>query len=144
MIGYYYDPLHGNCLRRITHVGKHVYKIDGVYGDDENTTTAQTGDHWFAHIVATPKDDDTLSLRVDFCGKPIKSNRFMMAEWKDRRIYWDDGNVWIQLYTTPRQLDHGTDVFMIAMVLVIALLVATHYTLRKRLRHLCPGHPHSM
>ena len=33
--GFYFDPWHGGCLRRIAKVNENHYKIYGVYGNDE-------------------------------------------------------------------------------------------------------------
>ena len=98
--GWYYDPLHGHCLRRIRRISPCKYRITGVYGDDE----PHTGGTWYAIITATPKGADEYALQVDFVGKPIKSNRFMTARWSKRQILWDDGNVWKLLYVSPLQL----------------------------------------
>lgn len=98
--GWYYDPLHGNCLRRIRRTSARRYRITGVYGDDE----PNTGGAWYALVSATPDGDDEYALEVDFVGKPIKRNRFMTARWSERQIFWDDGNVWKMLYISPLQL----------------------------------------
>ena len=98
--GWYYDPLHGHCLRRIRRTSVHRYRIAGVYGDDE----PNTGGTWHANVTATPDGDDEYVLEVDFAGKPTKRNRFMTARWSKRQIFWDDGNVWKQLYVSPLQL----------------------------------------
>lgn len=99
--GWYYDPLHGHCLRRIRRTSVHRYRITGVYGDDEQPNTGGT---WHANVTATPDGDEEYALEVDFAGKPTKRNRFMTARWSKRQIFWDDGNVWKQLYVSPLQL----------------------------------------
>ena len=62
--GWYYDPLHGHCMRRIRRTSTHRYRITGVYGDDE----PNTGGTWYA-------------LEVDVVGKPTKGDRLMTAHW---------------------------------------------------------------
>ena len=101
--GWYYDPLHGGCLRRVRRTSRDRYRITGVYGDDE----PHTGGSWYALVTAAPADgvaEERIDLRVDFVGKPSKSNRLMTARWSRRRIYWDDGNVWQMLHVSPEQL----------------------------------------
>lgn len=100
MQGWYYDPLHGHCLRRVRRVSPDVYEITGVYGNDEPHTHRS----WTASMTVLEHGKST-RLQVDFAGKPIKKNRFMTAVYKDRKIHWkEDGNVWHQLYVHPRQL----------------------------------------
>jgi len=93
--GLYYDRLHGHCLRRVERVSPTTYRVVGVYGDDEAPLTHRA---WTATIRTT----DGHRLAVDFAGKPIKTNRFMTAVYRDRQIHWSDGNVWRQLYVPPR------------------------------------------
>lgn len=69
--GWYYDPLHGNCLRRIKRLGVRQYRIWGVYGSDE----PHTGDRWYATATATPRGREEYDLIVDFSGKPIKKKK---------------------------------------------------------------------
>ena len=99
--GWYHDPLHGHCLRRIRRLSSDRYRITGVYGDDE----PHTGQTWYAIVSVTSVtgDGDRL-LQVDFSGKPTKTDRFMTARWSKRRIHWSDGNVWTMLYVSPKQL----------------------------------------
>lgn len=100
MQGWYYDPLHGDCLRRIRRTSHNRYRINGVYGDDE----PNTGGEWHAFVTATPDGAEDLLLKVDFVGKPTKSNRVMDARWSGRQIRWSDGNVWRMLHVSPAQL----------------------------------------
>tara|TARA_B110001450_G_scaffold21327_1_gene19290 strand:+ start:868 stop:1197 length:330 start_codon:yes stop_codon:yes gene_type:complete len=68
MEGFYFDPLHGNCLRRIrTVLPCETYRVDGVYGNDE----PNEGEHWFAFIRVVSRTDSKWKLEVDFAGKPI-------------------------------------------------------------------------
>ena len=102
MQGLYYDPLHGRCLRSVRRVSSRAYEVVGVYGSDEDPHTHRP---WTAVMTALDGDDEEgTRLRVDFAGKPLKKNRFMTAVYRRREIHWDDGNVWLQLYTHPRQL----------------------------------------
>ena len=97
LAGWYYDPLHGGCLREIRrNHGTHTFTILGVYGDDEAPRTHQP---WTARVFATDVDRDVWQLRVDFGGKPGKQPRYLSAIFRDRKIEWEDGNTWIQLYT---------------------------------------------
>lgn len=97
MQGFYFDPLHGGCLRRVRRVDTDFYRIDGVYGSDEIPRHG----YWyaFARFVGPGR------LRVDFVGKPTKRPRFLHATYAaDGRIRWEDGNVWVPLHVHPRQL----------------------------------------
>ena len=84
MDGFWYDPLHGGCLRRIRDG-----KILGVYGNDERTTGAP----WFATYARIGS-----SVAVDFAGKPGKIPQKMTATLDGRSLRWSDGNVWKRLY----------------------------------------------
>jgi hypothetical protein len=99
MHGWYYDPLHGGCLRRIRRTGRRgVYRIVGVYGDDE---APHTGRAWTATVYRAGDDDH---LRVDFSGKPTKAERVMSARLTPRAIHWSDGNIWTRLYAHSSQM----------------------------------------
>lgn len=94
MEGLYFDPKHGNCLRRIEPLGRDEYRIRGVYGVDEE----HVGDPWTA--VARRSTD---GLAVDFAGKVTRSRRFLHA-WPCPNAYsrlndlcWEDGNRWTRL-----------------------------------------------
>lgn len=97
--GVYYDPLHGGCLRRVVTTGRRTLRVHGVYGVDED----RTGRPWRARMtLLDPKGPSTgLELCVDFSGKPGKVPRFQRAVYRQRRLHWDDGNVWVQLYVHP-------------------------------------------
>lgn len=101
MHGLYFDPLHGNCLRKVERISGDLYRIVGVYGDDEQPHTHQV---WTATMRVQERTGDEIRLRVDFAGKPIKKNRFMTAVYSKRRIRWvEDGNEWKQLYSHGSQ-----------------------------------------
>ena len=93
--GYYYDPKHGGCLRRIRNTGPDEYIIDGVYGRDEQP---RTGRYWHATVRA-----QGTHLDVHFDGK-CKLRKHYTARLRNRSILWDDANVWIRLYVHPKQL----------------------------------------
>lgn len=103
MEGFYFDPLHGNCLRRIrTVLPCETYRVDGVYGNDE----PNEGEHWFAFIRVVSRTDSKWKLEVDFAGKPIKKKKLLKATFLPRKrcIRWEDRNVWKKLYVNARQL----------------------------------------
>ena len=99
--GYYYDPLHGGCLRRVTRTSPTMYTITGVYGSDEVPHTHKL---WTATMTVVRTDPNDIHVTVDFSGKPIKRDRHMTAVYRHRKLVWSDGNVWKQLYVHPRQL----------------------------------------
>jgi len=94
---YFYDPFHGNCLRSIRKVNKNTYLIIGAYGSDEGKKG-----YWSATAKKiSPKkiDGKTYNLEVNFDNKPIiKHKQIYLANWKNRKIDWEDGNTWLQLY----------------------------------------------
>lgn len=93
MEGYYYDPLHGACLRSIERIAPNTYFVRGVYGSDE----PQTGTPWYAHMYR----GENQTLSVDFSkGKPIKKDPVLTATYDPvkRAIKWCDGNTWQQLF----------------------------------------------
>lgn len=105
--GFYYDPKHGNCLRRVETLKKdEEYRIRGVYGDDE----PHTGSPWSA-VMEKAHDDTSATFRVDFAGKAEREERFATA-WPCASqngklgpdICWSDGNRWLRLYNHPTQL----------------------------------------
>ena len=103
LAGFYHDPKHGGCLRRITRYGG-AYRIHGVYGDDE----PRTHGYWHASLAVASRTRDAWDLRVDFSvGKPIKADDPLLRgtfEPAHRRIRWEDGNAWHQLFAHARQL----------------------------------------
>lgn len=94
---YYYDPKHGGCLRVITKETDNTYRIKGMYGEDET----EKG-YWFATITPIDnieKDGNTYNAIVDFSEKKqITHTTKLYAYKRGRRIYWEDGNTWKQLY----------------------------------------------
>jgi len=102
MNGFYFDPKHGGCLRRIRKVNQMTYRIDGVYGSDEIGTHG----YWSACARVVRTSRTSTMLRVDFKGKPSKVDRYLSAEYKHstRRIHWEDGNVWTKMFTHATQL----------------------------------------
>lgn len=97
MDGLYFDPKHGNCLRRIETLTDGGYRIRGVYGSDE----PYTGVPWSALMT---KEADGRFL-VDFAGKTERHGRFLHA-WacpskQDPHrtdVCWEDGNRWLRLH----------------------------------------------
>lgn len=102
LLGHYYDPKHGGCLRFVRPLGPNQCLIDGVYGDDEPHTHSP----WWAEITVLSRGSYSWKLQVDFRGKPTKRDRFLTATYHPRRreIRWCDGNTWRQLYTHSSQL----------------------------------------
>ena len=102
MEGFYFDPKHGGCLRRVRRVASTTYHIDGVYGDDE-AVGAGAPWHAIARVVARPKAG-VLHLKVLFVGKQ-KQRCTYDAAYAERTLHWDDGNAWNQMYVhTPSQI----------------------------------------
>ena len=95
MEGFYYDPKHGGCLRRIVRIGTQQY-ILGVYGDDE----PWPGESWYAVMRSTGKPGH---WRVHFSGK-VKRRKYYDACFVGRSLHWDDGNVWPLMFHHPSQL----------------------------------------
>ena len=98
VVGWYYDPKHGHCLRQI----KPDLTIVGVYGLDE----PNTGQTWEANMTRVEEHKKSHKLRfdVDFEGKPGKVPRVMRAVYDDqtRMLKWSDDNVWFKLVVPPR------------------------------------------
>lgn len=100
MEGWYYDPKHGGCLRRVVCSGSR-FTILGVYGSDESPRTHQS---WTADVTVVGRGPgDLVKLVVNFTGK-VKRKKMHLATYVARTIRWDDGNVWLQLYVHPSQL----------------------------------------
>lgn len=115
--GFYFDPRHGGCLRRIVKVGADAYKIYGVYGSDEGVQVARnveydpepselTHNFWHASLRVQKKTEHLQHLAVDFTGKAGKKRLQYTAIYdaKKRTIDWDDTNTWKQLYYHDKQL----------------------------------------
>lgn len=93
MEGWYFDPNHGNCLRKITKVDNNKYKIVGAYGDDE--PPHNPGELWNASMTAKRNH-----LTIDFESKTVDHARKYDALYcpTARIIRWQDGNTWVQMY----------------------------------------------
>ncbi len=117
MEGFYFDPWHGGCLRRVAKVTKNKYKIYGVYGNDEIVripknveyhaeSSDMTHKYWYAMLHVCEKNNNLLHLKINFSGKPGKKriNYDAVYDEEKRLIKWDDTNIWKQLYYHPKQL----------------------------------------
>jgi hypothetical protein len=115
--GFYFDPWHGGCLRRISKTKKNHYKIHGVYGNDERIrlpknveyhteTSDQTNKYWYATLEVYENEANLYYLNVYFGGKPGKKRLHYNAVYdsKKRVIKWDDTNTWKQMYHHKKQL----------------------------------------
>lgn len=91
--GWYFDPNHGNCLRKIFKMTSKKYRIVGSYGDDQPPHSP--GELWKATLVAKGNH-----LTVDFESKTVThASRYDALFCPTRRlIRWQDGNTWIQMY----------------------------------------------
>ena len=101
MQGWYFDPNHGGCLRRVEKIA-HGFRIHGVYGDDEMPLTHRP---WSA--VATKHPTKQHTYLVDFAGKHLLAHkRVYEARWdgKRRRLSWEDGNTWFHMFAHHSQL----------------------------------------
>ena len=106
LTGYYFDPKHGGCLRRIVGIGEE-YRVIGVYGSDEASVGV-----W--HAVVTPGKASWrgyVPLTVNFTGKTELTHALIYRAryWPVyRSITWEDGNRWTRMYVHPSQLRvHG-------------------------------------
>jgi len=94
---YFYDPNHGNCLRILYKIGKNKYIINGSYGNDEG----EKG-HWAAVLEKKKsffKNGEKFNCIIDFSMKEKKTHESIYyASWNNRKIKWQDGNTWIELY----------------------------------------------
>ena len=115
--GFYFDPWHGGCLRRIAKVKENHYKIYGVYGNDEiinipknveyhSENSKKTNKYWYATLQECEVDKNFYYLNVYFGGKPGKKRLYYDAVYdeKKRHIKWDDSNTWKQMYYHNKQL----------------------------------------
>ena len=94
---YYYDPNHGNCLRTMNLIDKSKYIINGAYGADEGKKG------YWAAIAEKKKpfyhEGHKYNLEVNFSFKnKIKHQQIYYAYMANRKIKWQDGNTWLQLY----------------------------------------------
>lgn len=99
LVGWYFDPWHGGCLRRVRWLAEGRFRIDGVYGSDE----PDTGGAWYADATVQRVREGEYLLAVDFAGKPHHPG-VRHAVYRRRRLHWKDGNVWTQLYVHRNQL----------------------------------------
>ena len=115
--GFYFDPWHGGCLRRISKIGGNYYKIHGVYGNDELISLPQnveyhsessetTNKYWYATLHVHNVCKNFYYLKVNFEGKPGKKRLHYNAVYdkNKRHIKWDDTNTWKQIYYHKKQL----------------------------------------
>ena len=95
---HYYDPNHGGCLRIVNLIGKNKYVIKGAYGSDEGKKG-----YWIAYAEKKPNFNykgDTYNLVVDFSEKKIKTHGpIYNAYMSNRKIKWQDGNIWELMYS---------------------------------------------
>jgi len=88
----FFDPHHGNCIRRIYQIEKNLFAIVGPYGNDEQSCYNFLA---FGHFV----DDKKYNFRVEFkYKKDLKHKNILMCDWKKRSIKWEDGNEWKQMF----------------------------------------------
>lgn len=94
----YYDPKHGHCLRTMNMIDSNKYIINGAYGSDEGKKG------YWAAIAEKKKlfyhDGRKYNLEVNFSFKhKIKHQQIYYAYMANRKIKWQDGNTWLQLYS---------------------------------------------
>ena len=102
LAGYFYDPKHGGCLRRVRVRGSRV-TVRGVYGADE----AAPGAPWTTTgVVERRLPDGTWEVRFDFRAKADRARDAYVARWRPARraLEWDDGNCWRQMHFHATQL----------------------------------------
>ena len=115
--GFYFDPWHGGCLRRIVKVKENFYKIFGVYGNDDiikvpknveyhPESSEKTNQYWYATVEVCKVDKNLYYLKVNFEGKPGKKRLHYDAVYDviQRHIKWDDSNTWKKMYYNKKQL----------------------------------------
>ncbi len=116
--GFYFDPWHGGCMRRIAKTKvKNRYKIYGVYGNDEHIRVPKnveynfeasdmTHKYWYATLEVCDERNDFYYLKVFFGGKPGKKRLHYDAIYDKRKrsITWDDTNTWKQMYYHTKQI----------------------------------------
>ena len=93
---YFFDPNHGGCLRIMNKINEDTYIINGAYGVDEGKKG-----YW----AATAKEGNynykgrKYNFKVDFSMKEKKVHgNIYYALFNKRKIQWQDGNTWIQMY----------------------------------------------
>tara|TARA_A100001015_G_scaffold317126_1_gene433232 strand:+ start:96 stop:461 length:366 start_codon:yes stop_codon:yes gene_type:complete len=115
--GFYFDPWHGGCLRRIVKLRDENYRIHGVYGNDDpilvpqnveyhSESSDKTHKYWYATLRVCFVNKHLYYLKVKFDGKPGKKRIDYNAVYdsKKRLIKWDDTNTWKQMYYHKNQL----------------------------------------
>lgn len=114
--GFYFDPWHGGCLRRIVHLRGYTYRIYGVYGNERKTQVLlrdydpepsfMTDRPWDATLHVLKKQGHFYHLSVNFTGKRGKKRVLYSARYDAERrvIEWDDTNMWRQMYYNDTQL----------------------------------------
>jgi len=94
---YFYDSNHGDCLRIMYKIAKDKYIINGGYGKDEGKKG-----HWAAILTKKKvfsKNGKEFNCIIDFSMKEKKTHdHIYYANWNKRKIKWQDGNEWLQLY----------------------------------------------
>ena len=75
--GFYYDPQHGGCLRKIVLYAQNKYKIIGAYGNDE----PNTGSKW--HVIATKTRRKNMYY-VDFSSKKFVTHGPYTVTWNPK------------------------------------------------------------
>ena len=93
----YYDRKHGGCIRILNRINETKSIIKGVYGIDESPKG-----YWFAEVTHLDKDtvidDNIYNMTVDFkFKKNVQHKENLYAYMQNYRIYWEDGNVWLQM-----------------------------------------------
>lgn len=94
---YYFDPKHGGCLRILSKTDNDSYIINGAYGSDEKKKG-----YWTATAKKSKPfeyEGEKYNLVVDFSMKTDKKHDDKYyARKRGRKIHWQDGNTWQQLY----------------------------------------------
>ena len=94
---YFYDKNHGNCLRILYKINKNEYTIIGGYGSDEGKKG-----NWSAKLIKKEnfiKNGQKFNAIIDFNPKSKKTHgNIYHAYWSNRKIHWQDGNTWLELY----------------------------------------------
>lgn len=114
LCGFYYDPSHGGCLRRIVSgQAEGTFTILGSYGEDEACPPSSP---WTARMTTTSVKEDERSLyEVTFVGKRSKATgrvgtKVLTCQHypSQRTLRWEDGNVWRKLYVSGSQFPRAS------------------------------------
>lgn len=93
----FYDPNHGGCLRTMRKIDNNYYVINGAYGSDEGGKG-----YWVAFAtksITKNYKNFKYNLVVDFANKKKITHKVKYhAHWIGRKIHWEDGNTWLELY----------------------------------------------